>query len=97
MSTDNAHWSNNPYWTEALEAYSLLRKRGQRSITIDLDALEEFIFDGGSPAYLLMEAMTSVKEQEAWDGHRGAPRLVLAFLKHLESKCNPLPQSRDAA
>ncbi|MFZ1575015.1 MAG: hypothetical protein WAT36_07245 [Chromatiaceae bacterium] len=43
MSTDNAHWSNNPYWTEALEAYSLLRKRGQRSITIDLDALEEFM------------------------------------------------------
>lgn len=97
MHAEPEHWSNNPYWTEALDAYSALRERGQRSITIDLEKLEEFIFDGGSPAYQLLEAMVSVQDQEAWDGYRGAPRLVLALLKNLELRCTPPVPPRDAA
>lgn len=96
MSPRLEHWSNSPYWTEALDEYTQRRERGQRSITVDLEALEGFIFEGNSPAYLLMEAMASVHEQEGWDGYRGAPRLILALLMHLESKCNPPMKSGNA-
>lgn len=88
MSTDKQHWSENPYWTDALDAYTNLRIRGQRTISLDLDKLEEFIFNGESPAYQLIQGMRSVEEHEACDGYRGAPRLVLALLAHLESHCN---------
>lgn len=80
MSIDTRHWSENPYWTDALRDYRSLRDRGEKSIEIDLEKLEQFIFNGESPAYQLMQAMRSVEEHESWDGYRGAPRLVLALL-----------------
>jgi hypothetical protein len=79
------HWAADPYWTEAFEA-SVRRRQGgrRRRISLDLDAIERALFDGDSPAYRLMEAMVSVKKRERWDGYRGAPRLVLALLEHLD-------------
>ena len=77
------HWADDPYWSEALDRYVDQRRRG-RKITIDLERLESFIYSGdASPAYPLIDAMCSVKEQESEDGYRGAPRLVLALLQLL--------------
>lgn len=80
MSEETRHWSSDSYWTDALEHYYRIRDGGVSKIEIDLECLEGKIFDGGSPAYKMVDAMCSVKEHEGWDGHKGAPRLVLALL-----------------
>ncbi len=87
MNERTPHWSEDAFWTDALDRYQLLRENGQISITIDLKLLEENIFSGDSPAYKMVEAMCSVREHEGWDGYRGAPRLVLALLTLLNEKC----------
>jgi hypothetical protein len=82
--TKSPHWSSDPYWTEALDRYVSQRRPG-RKITIDLERLESFIYNGdSSPAYPLIDAMCSVREQEGEEGYRGAPRLVLALLQLID-------------
>jgi len=77
------HWSEDTYWTEALDRYQVRRDSGTRTITLDLDAIEQAVFNSDGPAYRLMHAMASVIEHEGMDGYRGAPRLVLAMLIQL--------------
>lgn len=88
MNEETPHWSEDVFWTDALDRYQSLRENGQTSISIDLELLEENIFSGDSPAYKMVEAMCSVREHEGWDGYRGAPRLVLALLTLLNEKCD---------
>jgi hypothetical protein len=76
------HWSDDRYWTEALEEYSRLRRRRKR-LVLDLDRIEEEIFNGDSPAYKALEAFCSVARVEQLDGFRGAPRVTLALLQRL--------------
>jgi hypothetical protein len=77
------HWAEDPYWTEALDRYVRRRSR-RRKLTIDINQMEAVIYQGDvSPAYRLMDAMCSVREQEGDEGYRGAPRLVLALLQLL--------------
>jgi hypothetical protein len=77
------HWADDPYWTEALDSY-IVRRNRRRKISIDIRSLEAVIYRGDiSPAYRLMEAMCSVRDQEGDEGYRGAPRLVLALLQLL--------------
>lgn len=78
------HWSDDPYWKDALEAYYKLREDSQRELTLDIEAIEEVLFNGDSPAYRAMEAMVSVWQQEGYEGHRGAPRVLLALLMRLD-------------
>ncbi len=78
------YWAEDPYWIEALERFLTAKETGQRTITLDLDMVEEAVFNGDGPAYKLIDAMASVKEHEGWDGFRGAPRLVLAVLQLLK-------------
>src|SRR5260221_12396788 len=80
----NYHWSNDPYWTEALDKYDEVKAKGKKQFVIDLNKLVEVAYNGSGPAYKLMDAMVSVKEQEGQDGYRGAPRLLLAMLVRLE-------------
>lgn len=90
------HWSRNSYWTDALEEYYKLRKSGHRELILDLEAIESIIFNGDSPAYKAMEAMVSVWQQEGYDGHRGAPRVLLALLVRLdEISKNANPKAKD--
>ena len=77
------YWADDAYWTEALDRYYDSRDAGNREITVNIAAMEKMLFDGDSPAYRLMEAMVSVEEHEGMDGHRGAPRLVMALLQLL--------------
>lgn len=77
------HWSEDPYWTDALDAYYARRDSADTHITIDLKAVTEAAFSGDSPAYKLLDAMQSVWEQEGWDGCRGAPRVMFALLMRL--------------
>lgn len=72
------HWSEDPYWTEALE-----RVPESGTLEIDIEKIREVAFRGDGPAYKLMEAMVSVSEQEGMDGCRGAPRVMLALLVRL--------------
>jgi hypothetical protein len=77
------HWADDPYWTEALDRYARQRPR-RRKLTIDIQQMEAVIYRGDiSPAYRMMDAMCSVREQEGDEGYRGAPRLVLALLQLL--------------
>lgn len=78
------HWGDDPYWTEALDRFVADRDAGTKTITLDINAVEEAIFGGDSPAYKLMDAMASVLEHEGQDGCRGAPRLTLALLQILK-------------
>ncbi|OUL88455.1 hypothetical protein CA602_11405 [Paraburkholderia hospita] len=77
------HRANDPFWTEALDRYLKLRECGTRELTIDLNRLENLIFDGDGPAYKAMDAMVSVREHEGYEGFRGAPRIVCALLELL--------------
>lgn len=77
------HWSEDPYWTTALERYCSLRDDGAKQLVIDLDAISENLFHGDGPAYRALDAMVSVHKYEAYDGFRGAPRIILALLQIL--------------
>lgn len=77
------HWSEDSYWTDALKEYYKFREGDERELKLDLEAIEEVIFNGNGPAYKAMEAMVSVWQQEGYEGHRGAPRILLALLMRL--------------
>lgn len=80
------HWSEDPYWIEASERFYALRDKGAKQLVIDLDAIDEKLYDGTGPAYRTLEAMLSVHEHEGMDGYRGAPRIVLALLQILSEQ-----------
>lgn len=80
------HWSEDPYWTEAANRFYELREEGTKQLVIDLDAIDETLYDGDGPAYRALEAMLSVHEHEGMDGFRGAPRIVLALLQILSEQ-----------
>ncbi|WMY08103.1 hypothetical protein [Paraburkholderia phenoliruptrix] len=42
-----------------------------RELIIDLDRLENVIFNGDGPAYKAMNAVVPVREREGYDGFRG--------------------------
>lgn len=77
------YWADDPYWREAAEAFVNARSRGVRRVSIDLDALEEVMYRGDGPAYRLLEAMLSIQEREAFDGFRGAPRVLAGLVMRL--------------
>jgi hypothetical protein len=77
------HWSGDSYWTDALDEYYKFREEGEQELKLDLEAIEEVLFNGDGPAYRAMEAMVSVWQQEGYEGHRGAPRVLLALLMRL--------------
>ena len=91
------HWSEDPYWTEALEAYCAKRDSADTQITIDLKAVTNAAFSGDSPAYKLLDAMRSVWEHEGWDGCRGAPRGMFALLMRLAELSVPAKHSNEKA
>lgn len=85
MTVDTSyHWADDPYWVDALNGFIADRDAGTKTITLDINAVEEAIFGGESPAYKLMDAMGSVIQHEGMDGCRGAPRLTLALLQILK-------------
>ncbi|GBR59483.1 hypothetical protein AA18889_2124 [Acetobacter senegalensis DSM 18889] len=77
------HWSSDPYFVDALDKYTALRNAGQKTLELDLDAIEEVISNRDGPAYRLFDAMVNIKETEGDEGYRGAPRILLAILEHL--------------
>lgn len=78
------HWSEEKYWTDALEQLYRFQEEGRTQLTLDLTAIANVAFNGDGPAYKLMEAMLSVHEHEGMEGFRGAPRIMLALLLRLE-------------
>lgn len=84
MSENNPHWSQEPYWTEAMDSFLRIRDSGQTKWTLDIRKIEEVAFREDGPAYKLMDAMLSVREHEGYDGFRGAPRVMLALLAKLK-------------
>jgi len=82
-NNDIGHWSENPLWTDALERYYRRRDSGAKAFEIDIAAVQELVFSAQTPAYEFMDAMSSVKAHEGLEGHRGAPRLILALLELL--------------
>lgn len=78
-----AHWSEDRFWTDALDVYVEQRSAGRRRLCLDLDRLDAYLVQGDSAAHQLVDAMCSVREHEGSEGHRGAPRLVMALLVHL--------------
>jgi len=77
------HWASDPWFTEALDRFIEERDKGRTTLTLDLEAIEDSIFNGDGAAYRLMEAMASVIREEGHDGCRGAPRVLLATLQRL--------------
>lgn len=80
---ESEHWSEDRYWTDALERFQEMEEQGTSRLTLDLNAIKEVAYNGDGPAYKLMNAMVSVKELEGWDGCKGAPRVMLALLVRL--------------
>lgn len=54
---ETQHWSEDTYWTDALERLYRLREEGKTQLTLDLTAIEEIVFNGDGPAYKLMDAI----------------------------------------
>lgn len=71
---------------EAAERFHKFRETGAKQLIIDLDAIDEKLYDGDGPAYRALEAMLSVHEHEGMDGYRGAPRIILALLQILSEQ-----------
>lgn len=91
--TDRGYWAEDPYWTQALDAFYALRASRTSHLTLDLAEIEKVISEDNGVAYRLLAAMESVRAYEADEGMRGAPRLVLAALIHL---ANARPTSEGA-
>jgi len=83
MPAPPAYWSQDPYWTDALDAYLSRVLRDDGTLTLDLGRIEETCFNGDGVAYRLMETMAGVMANEGEEGFRGAPRLVMAALHRL--------------
>ena len=90
---EDGYWADDPYWTQALEAFYALRASGTSHLTLDLAEIERVISDEDGVAYRLLFALESVRANEAEEGMRGAPRVVLAALMHL---ANTSSRSNDA-
>ena len=88
------NWSDDRYWTEALEQFDRLRKTG--SVELDLFAIQDAAFQENGPAFKLMEAMVSVWQTEATDGYRGASRVLLAMLVRLQEHTHPFGRDANA-
>lgn len=80
------HWSEDPYWTEAADRLYELREEGTKQLVIDLDAIDETLYDGDGPAYRALEAMLSVHEHEGMDGFRGLHELSWHCCRYSASK-----------
>lgn len=88
MHKDNQEdWTEAPYWIEALEQLYKIPP-SNRTISINLQQLEETLYDDDGPAYQLLQAYASIlnNEQERNHGYRGAPRVLLALLAKLSSQ-----------
>lgn len=83
MTNETRHWAEDDYWIKATEALYRFNESGQTTITLNMEAIREVIYNGDGPAYRLMDGMVSVQEHEGMDGCRGAPRLLLATLIEL--------------
>jgi len=44
------YWAEDPYWIEALDRFLTAKETGQRTITLNLDMVEEAVFNGDGPA-----------------------------------------------
>lgn len=56
-------------------------------IAIDLAKVRAFVHGPDTPAYRIMHEMNRVLAEEGLDGHRGAPRALLAFVEELAARC----------
>ncbi len=83
MAGERRHWREDPYWTDAFAAFQRRRGKALRFLTIDLDALAQVAFTADGPAYQLIKAKVGVEREEGWEGHKGAPRVLLAALLRL--------------
>lgn len=86
------HWSEDRYWTEALDQFNCFEEEGHNQLSLDLAAIVKVAFNGDGPAYKLMDAMVSVKEHEGMDSFKGAPRIMLALLMRLHELSQPHEQ-----
>lgn len=71
MSNKTRHWSEEDYWIKATEEAYRFNESGQKTITLDIEAIREVIYNGDGPAYRLMDGTVSVHEHEGMDGFRG--------------------------
>jgi hypothetical protein len=83
LTEKTKHWSEDRFWTDALEQLYRLQQEEQPQLTLDINAISQVAYNGDGPAYKLMDAMLSVQEHEGWDGFKGAPRVMLALLIRL--------------
>lgn len=77
-------WSEDKYWKDALEDFYAFQDSGGDQINLDLNAIRNVVYNGDGPAYKLMEAMVSEWKTGGMEGHRGAPRILLALLMRLQ-------------
>lgn len=78
------HWSNNRFWTDALNEFYRRNQSSEFTISIDMKQLEKVVYSSDGPAYKLLEGMCSVNEHEGAEGYKGAPRLLLGLLTELD-------------
>ena len=56
-------------------------------VTIDLAKVRAYVHGPDTPAYRMMHEMNRVLTDEGMEGHRGAPRALLAFVEELMTHC----------
>ncbi len=68
--SESTHWTEDAHWMDALKHFHDLRDGGATSLTLDIAAIEEGVFDADEPADRLMEAMVSANERAGHDDHQ---------------------------
>lgn len=76
-------WCEQRYWTDALEAFAVLRSEGVRRLELDLVAIESAVVAGDGPAYRALEAFADIHRHEGFDSYRSASRLMMALVLRL--------------
>lgn len=76
------HWTEDRYWTDALDRWVEYRDSGRTSLTMNVQAIDHVAFLGDGPAYKLMNAVASLSQGDD-DCGKGAPRIMLALLMRL--------------
>jgi hypothetical protein len=67
MDESNRHWSEDRYWTDALDRYAQRVAQGESRIVLDLAAIAAAAFNVDGPAYKLMgTCLPPTSEQRQW-------------------------------
>lgn len=82
-------WADDPYWVDALKDIQEAAEDGGRLVVIDMSEIADEISRPPGISRRLLDAMSSVREHEEYDGVVGVESIIKALLWRLQEISQP--------